>query len=75
MEKLIQLEANDWVNFQEHLKKLHSDEFYQAPAQQWLGMGRSNVLVQTKTYEGFTSSTLTTPLKSIKSPPIKQLFC
>ena len=34
LEKLIPLEANDWPKFQEHLKKLHSIEFYQAPAQQ-----------------------------------------
>ena len=32
VEKLLKLEANDWPKFQEHLKKLHSDEFYQAPA-------------------------------------------
>ena len=32
--KLIQLETNDWPKSQEHLKKLHSTEFYQAPAQQ-----------------------------------------
>ena len=34
LEKLLKLEANDWPKFQEHLIKLHSDEFYQAPAQQ-----------------------------------------
>ena len=28
VEKLLKLEANDWPKFQEHLKKLHSDEFY-----------------------------------------------
>ena len=35
IENSIQLEANDWPKFQEHLKKLHSTEFYQSPAQQW----------------------------------------
>ena len=39
VEKLIQLEANDWPRFQEHLKKLHSAEFYQTPAQQQVGNG------------------------------------
>ena len=39
VEKLIQLKANDWPKFQEHLKKLHLAEFYQAPAQQWVGNG------------------------------------
>ena len=32
-EKLIQLEASGWPKFQKHQKKLHSVEFYQAPAQ------------------------------------------
>ena len=32
LEKLIQLEVNDWPKFQENLKRLHSVEFYQAPA-------------------------------------------
>ena len=31
VEKLIQLEANDWPKFRKHLKKLHPAEFYQAP--------------------------------------------
>ena len=40
VEKLLKLEANDWPKFQEHLKKkLHSDEFYQAPAQQQVANG------------------------------------
>ena len=34
MKKLIQLEVNDWPKFRDHLKKLHSVEFYQALAQQ-----------------------------------------
>ena len=55
-------------SFQEHLKKLHSDEFYQAPAQQQLANGeRSNVVVQTKTHVGSITPTRTTP-KSTKSP-------
>ena len=55
---LIKLEANDWSKFQEHLKKLHSVEFYQAPAQQHVGNGeRSNVVVQTKTYVGSITPT------------------
>ena len=33
VEKLIKLETNDWPKFQEHLKKLHSVEFYGALAQ------------------------------------------
>ena len=46
MEKLIQLEANDWPKFQEHLQKLLLAEFYQAPAQPQVGKGkRSNVVV------------------------------
>ena len=32
VEKLIQLEANDWPKFHEHPKKQHSAEFHQAPA-------------------------------------------
>ena len=68
LEKLIKLEANDWPKFQEHLKKLHSDEFYQAPAQQQVANGeRSNVVVQTKTHIGSITPTRTTP-KSAKSP-------
>ena len=68
VEKLLKLEANDWPKFQEHLKKLHSDEFYQAPAQQQVANGeRSNVVVQTKTHVGSITSTRTTP-KSAKSP-------
>ena len=47
VEKLIKLEANDWPKFQEHLKKLHTVEFYQAPAQQQVAnRERSNVVVQ-----------------------------
>ena len=68
VEKLLKLEANDWPKFQEHLKKLHSDEFYQAPAQQQVANGeRSNVVVQTKTHIGSITPTRTTP-KSAKSP-------
>ena len=73
VEKLIKLEANDWPKFQEHLKKLHSVEFYQAPAQQQVANGeRSNVVVQTKTHVRSITSTRTTP-KSAKSPS-KQLL-
>ena len=62
------LEANDWPKFQEHLKKLHSAEFYQAPAQQQVtNEKRSNVVVQTKTHVGSITPTQTTP-KSAKSP-------
>ena len=68
MGKLIKLEANDWLKFQEHLKKLHLVEFYQAPAQQQVANGeRSNVVVQTKTHVGSITPTRTTP-KSAKSP-------
>ena len=68
VEKLLKLEANDWPKFQEHLKKLHSDEFYQAPAQQQVANGeRSNVVVQTKTHVRSITPTRTTP-KSAKSP-------
>ena len=70
MEKLIQLEANDWPKFQEHLKKLHSAEFYQAPAEQQVENGERSNIVQTKTHVGSTTPTLITP-KSAKSP-IKQ---
>ena len=67
VEKLIQLEANDWPKFQEHLKKLHSVEFYQTPAQQQVGnRERCNVVVQTKTHIGSITPTQTTP-KSAKS--------
>ena len=73
MEKLIKLEANDWPKFQEHLKKLHSVEFYQAPAQQQVGNGeRSNVVVQSKTHVGSITPTRTIP-KRAKSPS-KQLL-
>ena len=34
IEKLIQLEPNDWPRFQEHLNKLHSAECQQAHTQQ-----------------------------------------
>ena len=67
VEKLIKLEANDWPMFLEHLKKLHSVEFYQAPAQQQVGNGaRSNIVVQTKTLVGSITPTWTTH-KSAKS--------
>ena len=73
VEKLIQLEANDWPKFQEHLKKVHLVEFYQASAQQQVGNGeRSNVVVQTKTHVGSIPPTQTTS-KSAKSPT-KQLL-
>ena len=68
VEKLIQLEVNDWPKFQEHLKKLHLAGFYCAPTQQQFGNGeRPNVIVQTKTHIGSTSPTRTTS-KSAKSP-------
>ena len=68
VEKLIELEANDSPKFQERLKKLHSVEFYQAPAQQQVANGeRSNVVVQTKTHVGSIAPTRTAP-KSAKSP-------
>ena len=74
MEKLIQLEANNWPNFQEHLKELHSAEFYQAPAQQWVGNGeRFSVIVLTKTRVRSTTPTSTT-LKSTKSPTKQSLY-
>ena len=58
VEKLLKLEANDWPKFQEHLKKLHSDEFYQTPAQQQCANRvRSNVVVKTKTPVGYHSNT------------------
>ena len=67
-EKLIKLEANDWLKFQEHLKKLYLVEFYQAPAQQQVWKGeRSNVVVQTKTLVGSITPTQTNP-KSAKFP-------
>ena len=34
VEKLIQLELNNWLMFQENLKKLHSSEFLPAQTQQ-----------------------------------------
>ena len=56
-----------WPKFQEHQKKLHSAEFYQAPALQRVGNGeRFNVIVQIKTHIGPTTPTQTTP-KSAKS--------
>ena len=64
VEKLIKLEANDWPKFQKHLKKLHSVEFYQAPARQQVANDeRSNVV----THVGSIIPTWTTP-KSAKSP-------
>ena len=70
VKKLINLGANDWPKFQDHLKKkkLHSDEFYQATAQQQLANEeRSNVVVPTKAHVGSITPTGTTP-KSAKSP-------
>ena len=68
LEKLLKLEANDCPKFQEHQKKVHSDEFCQAPAQQQVANGeRSNVVIQTKTHVGSITPTRTTP-KSAKSP-------
>ena len=73
VEKLIQLEANDWPKFQKHLKKLHSAEFYQAQPQQQVENGqRSSVVVQTKTHVGSITPTRTTP-KSAKSPTKQSL--
>ena len=73
VEKLIQLEANDWPKFQEHLKNLHLVEFYQPPAQQSVGNGeKSYVVVQTKTHVGSTTPTRTTP-RSAKSPTKQSL--
>ena len=67
VQKLIQLEMNVWLKFQEHLKKQHSAEFYQALAQQQVGNGeRSNVVVQIKTHVGSTTPTRTTT-KNAKS--------
>ena len=58
VEKLIQMEVNDWSKFQEHLKKLYLAKFYQAPTQQQIGnRERSNVAVQTKTHVGSTNPT------------------
>ena len=58
VEKLLQLKANDWPKFLEHLQKLYSDEFYQAPAQQQVANGESsNVVVQTKTHRIYHSNT------------------
>ena len=72
VEKLIKLEANDWPKYQEYLKKLHSIEFYQAPAQQQVANGeRSNVVVQTKTHVGSITPTRTP--KSAKSPSKQSL--
>ena len=68
VEKLLKLEANDLPKFQEHLKNLHSVEFYPAPVQQQVANGeRSNVVVQTKTHVRSITPTRTTP-KSAKSP-------
>ena len=73
LRKLIKLEANDWPKFQDHLKKLHSVEFYQTPAQQQVANGeRSNVVLQTKTHVGSITPTRTTP-KSAKSPSKQRL--
>ena len=67
VEKLIQLEANDRPKFQEHLKKLHSAKFYQAPAQQQVeNRERSIVVVQTKTIPKSAKSPTKQPLH--KSP-------
>ena len=50
---------SQWLaKFQEHLKKLHLVEFYQAPAQQQVAnRERSNVVVQTKTRRIYDSNT------------------
>ena len=54
-EQLIMLEANDWLKIQEHIKKQHSANFYQAPGQQQVENGeRPNVVYQTKTHVGTT---------------------
>ena len=44
LEKLIKLQAHDWPKFSEHLKKLHSVEFYQAPARQQVVNGKRSML-------------------------------
>ena len=68
VENLIKLEAKDWPKFQEHLKKLHSVEFYQTPTQQQVANGEeSYVVVQTKIHVRSITPTQTTP-KSAKSP-------
>ena len=67
MEKLIQLELNNWPKFQEHLKKLHSAKFDQVPTQQIKNKEKPNEVVQVKTHIGSTTPTQITPLKSAKS--------
>ena len=68
MKKLFISKANDWLKFQEYLKKLYSAEFYQTPAQQRLWKGeRSDVVDQTLTHVGPTTTTRTT-LYRAKSP-------
>ena len=48
-EKLIKLEVNDWQKFQEHQKKLHTVEFYQARTQQRVGNKEKSIeVVQAK---------------------------
>ena len=59
----------DCSKFQDHLKKLHSVNCYQAATQKVKNYEKSNEVVQAKTNIGFT-----TPPKSDKFPPIKQLF-
>ena len=55
-------------SFRSTWKKLHSAEFYQAPAQQPVGNGkRSNFVVQIKTHVGCNTPTRTTH-KNAKSP-------
>ena len=45
VEKLTQLEANDWLMFQEKLEKLHSADCYRAPVNNRFGMERASILL------------------------------
>ena len=76
VEKLIQLELNDWPKFQELLKKLHLIEFPQVQTQ-WqevTNKEKSSEVVQIKTHRESITQTWTTLPKSGKSPPTKEFL-
>ena len=69
MEKLIQLEVNDWPKFKEQLKNLHSTEIHQIEAQIKLKefIINQGKIQSKKKYTKFTAQTQTTSPENTKS--------
>ena len=68
------MEPNNWPKCQGHQNKIHTADFYQALIQQFKNKERSNEIIQANTHIGSITPTWTTPFKSAKSPPTKQLL-